>query len=302
MGARHYNSAGTYPNIILFLQATFYICYVFLSKPIHMLRSLLLLSIFLLASISVSAQDTLYKTNHEKVIVKVQQVGPNEIIYKRYNAPDGPVYLISPSEVIKIVYIDGHVDLFTDEDGNVNGEAKELFPFHSWNVGFNSFDMMLGLVSVYGEYNSIKDGLSFKIPLSCGIAAMAGSDPSSGYGNPEYYYYTKDKIFSTGIDMRYFPAKQCHVANYYLGMSFEFGMVNYKSYSYDPWYPYYENKTKISSYAGIGVTNGVSLRASEHISIGIDITMGMMVTSLESQSDYHPMGRFGINMGYRFGK
>ncbi|HET6990234.1 MAG TPA: hypothetical protein VFJ43_02875, partial [Bacteroidia bacterium] len=216
--------------------------------------------------------------------------------------PDGPLYTIESSEVSKIVYANGHVDMFSGETDYSSVQIN--YPFHKWTASLNAFDLMFGMISVSGEYTSQKNMLTVRIPLSCGVAAIGGKTPGIGYNSLNYYYYNKDKIFSTGVDLRFFPMKEIRKINYYLGVSFEFGMINYMSYT-NSGYPYYtyDYKTHIASYTGTGVTNGVLIRASDHITIGLDFTAGMMVTNAQNnRSDYHPMARFGANMGYSFGE
>jgi len=63
--------------------------------------------LFLLACSSVWSQDTLVKRNGERVLVKVLEVNPSDIRYKRFNHLDGPLYIINKSEIAFIAYPDG---------------------------------------------------------------------------------------------------------------------------------------------------------------------------------------------------
>jgi hypothetical protein len=66
-----------------------------------------LFSILLSCVLSSHAQDTLAKSNGDKVLVKVLEINPGEIRYKRFNNPDGPQYSISKADVKYIVYSNG---------------------------------------------------------------------------------------------------------------------------------------------------------------------------------------------------
>jgi hypothetical protein len=70
------------------------------------MRFRFLLFAFLLA-LSASAQDTLFKRNREILVVKVVEIGLNEIKYKNLGREDGPVIAISKDRLSKIVFADG---------------------------------------------------------------------------------------------------------------------------------------------------------------------------------------------------
>jgi hypothetical protein len=53
------------------------------------------------------AQDTLVKRNGEKLLVKLLEVNPTELKYKRFDYQDGPVFTVSKSELSYIVYANG---------------------------------------------------------------------------------------------------------------------------------------------------------------------------------------------------
>lgn len=262
-----------------------------------MLRNLACFALLFFVSESLSAQDTLYKINHDKVIVKVQEVGPEEVKYKRFSDADGPQYIVKQSELFKIVYASGHTDYFNDL--NENGDKDKFTPGRRWMVGVNAFDGMWGVVSMSAEYSFPKSGLTIKIPVSFGLNAMVGNKPN---GYSDLYYYSKDKLFSSGFQMLLYPGGRKHRASYYIGMAFELGLVNHdNNYYYWDFAPFPTANPQPTWYAATGVTNGVMLKVSDRINVGIDATFGMMVVD-ERYNDYRPMARLGITMGYRFGK
>ena len=55
----------------------------------------LLILLFLLCSICVSAQDVIVKKDGTTILSKVLEVGQSEIRYKKHENPDGPTYTIS---------------------------------------------------------------------------------------------------------------------------------------------------------------------------------------------------------------
>ncbi len=70
--------------------------------------------ILILLSFKISAQDRLVLKNGEEKVVKVEEVGTEEIKYRKQSA--GPLYIIKKSEVFMIVYADGTKDVFSESE------------------------------------------------------------------------------------------------------------------------------------------------------------------------------------------
>jgi hypothetical protein len=68
---------------------------------------LIFFAFFLFLSPLLKAQDTLVKRNGEKLIVKLLEVNPNDLKYKRFDYQDGPVFTVSKAELSYIVYANG---------------------------------------------------------------------------------------------------------------------------------------------------------------------------------------------------
>ena len=74
----------------------------------------LLMFLFLLCSVSASAQDVIVKKDGSTILSKVLEVGQNEIKYKKYDNLEGPTYTINKSELQAINYQNGAKDTFSD--------------------------------------------------------------------------------------------------------------------------------------------------------------------------------------------
>lgn len=70
------------------------------------------LSLVLLIANSVFAQDTLHFFSKPIQVVKVKEIGIDEIKYHRFDNLDGPMYVASKNEIHFIKYSNGHVDTF----------------------------------------------------------------------------------------------------------------------------------------------------------------------------------------------
>ena len=82
-------------------------------------------------SLVVSAQDTIVKQNKEFEIGKVIEVRTDEVVYKKFDRPDGPNYTLPKSQIVSIHYADGHSDSFAQkveasgESGRSLSETKD---------------------------------------------------------------------------------------------------------------------------------------------------------------------------------
>jgi len=59
-----------------------------------------------------NAQDVILKTNGDEIQVKVQEVGDNEVKYKKFGNESGPTYTMLKSEIFMITYKGGAKDVF----------------------------------------------------------------------------------------------------------------------------------------------------------------------------------------------
>lgn len=73
----------------------------------------LLVFLFLLCSVSVSAQDVIVKKDGSTILSKVLEVGQEEIKYKKFDNLEGPTYTIQKSELQAINYQNGAKDTFS---------------------------------------------------------------------------------------------------------------------------------------------------------------------------------------------
>lgn len=72
---------------------------------------------------SANAQDTIIFKNADEVSAKVTAVTPENISYKKWDNPDGPVYTIRRADVFYIKYQNGQKDIFED---TATGQPKRF--------------------------------------------------------------------------------------------------------------------------------------------------------------------------------
>ena len=63
--------------------------------------------IFFLFSLQVAAQDTIFTKTQEPLLVRVLEISKIEVSYKNFYNPDGIIYKIGNSEIVKIIYENG---------------------------------------------------------------------------------------------------------------------------------------------------------------------------------------------------
>lgn len=85
------------------------------------------LSIALLFVVNLlSAQDTLALKNNSKFLVKIKEVGTEEITYLNYSNLDGPSFIVKKGDVDYITYSDGYKQ--TMETNNIPNETpRDLY-------------------------------------------------------------------------------------------------------------------------------------------------------------------------------
>src|SRR5574337_435170 len=78
-------------------------------KIIQRLPGVILIIYLIVSATDNFAQDIIIKKNNEQIKAKIIEIGTSEIKYKFYDAPDGPIIVISKKEV-KSVKIEGKAD------------------------------------------------------------------------------------------------------------------------------------------------------------------------------------------------
>lgn len=80
----------------------------------------LLFLLMLACSTCTYAQDVIVKKDGSTIPSKVLEIGQDDIIYKRYDQPNGPTYSIKKSEIQSINYQNGAKDTFSPSSREAN--------------------------------------------------------------------------------------------------------------------------------------------------------------------------------------
>ncbi|KAA9333233.1 hypothetical protein F0P96_09655 [Hymenobacter busanensis] len=81
-----------------------------------------------LLTTALQAQDLLTKRNGDEVTVRVLEVTPAEVRYKRIDNPEGPVYVLPRADVFMIKYANGTKDVLNAAAPATTGAAAAVTP------------------------------------------------------------------------------------------------------------------------------------------------------------------------------
>lgn len=183
--------------------------------------------IFLLVSVFLSArlfsQDQIFKKDNTKLEVKVLEVNPNEVKYKLKSNPDGPLYVISKSDIAVIIYANGEHETFADAKPTTPNiiyiEKPNYYNFDSTRVQrrreieknyarvtkyknmvfVNSLALANSCISLTMAREFLKGKLSVHLPISFSVAEP--TIPSSSYSSANYFSIYDYKITQKSIDV-----------------------------------------------------------------------------------------------------
>lgn len=80
----------------------------------------------LMVIIGVNAQDLMVKLDGEEVEVKILEITPDGVKYKKHSNIDGPLYTVNKGEVKEIIFENGDKEVFTTSSKDVDSR-KAIF-------------------------------------------------------------------------------------------------------------------------------------------------------------------------------
>lgn len=92
-------------------------------------------ALLLLLAGNVAAQDTILKYDTEEIQAKIEEISQTEIKYRRWSKPDGPLYTIKTSEVFRIKFQNGDVEVFEKNDAEETGYESGLENKYAYRIG-----------------------------------------------------------------------------------------------------------------------------------------------------------------------
>lgn len=228
------------------------------------------------------AQDIIHTTDGKKIEAKILEITSTEIKYKKLSYIEGPTYVLSKSNIKKIIYGNGEAEDFsiTSEEGGI------IIEEYGQNiVWYHLFDLMLNDLTISYERIFKNGKFSFQIPI--GI----------GFGPDNFIYQQSFNTIYTGFGINIYPYGQ-GIFRYFFGPSIRVGYGEGERY-----YDWGNSETIEFAYGKFLINSGIIVNPSENFSISVALSLG--IKSMEKEIDYHytgisQSGWFSIRMGYRF--
>lgn len=244
---------------------------------------------------SARAQDYIYATSGELIVASVSEVNTKEIVYKKYNNPNGPQYRMPLTEIVLIEYQNGTIEKFTVL------EYDEIPPVDTvsgrWGknlIGVNLLNIWFSNAHVWYE-RILNPGFGIRLSVNVHTGPLKDNE----FGDPVWATYT----FTSGADLNFYPGRQGKI-RYYFGPGFRMGTVREKNLA-DP----NGRKDFIYNYRAIFINNGINLQATRHLFIGAQLGLGLQRILLLQANAGNPdwaerftdlEGMMMFNVGWRF--
>ncbi|MGZ4059233.1 MAG: hypothetical protein ACXVPU_09405 [Bacteroidia bacterium] len=283
------------------------------------LKTHTLIVFVLFAITNLKAQDTLYKTNGSKIIVKIIEINSSNVKYKMLGSDSEVVVTENKNNIHHIAYANGLRE-FYNTTAQVNTVSD---PHMTNNIAVNSSEALVkspeekkygkNIIAInffetiftnFGmSYERVfRDGyVSLKIPVSVGLGGrpnINAYDATSSY-NVNMDYLT-NKIFGTGLEINAYPVKFKRSA-FYIGVTTEYGQFHYYSYT-NAIYPDYSQTLQRNTgihYGGM-FHIGENIGLSNHIIMGAKMGMGYKYEETIFQDYTRFKVALDLNLAYRF--
>ncbi len=259
------------------------------------------------------SQDQLFKKDNAKLEVKILEITPTEVKYKLFSNADGPLYIISKSEVALIIYKNGEHEAFkTSETVPVQVPVYVSPPYVSSGIDSFFIKKEMQKVKHYEEVTKPKNVLFINsvellnvslgfdylheflhntidvhVPLSFSIGdptinfnGIFGSYNTYGVSN----YKLNRKAYDVGLGI-YVNTSGKRAITHFIGPLFRMAQFN-GSYQINVWQPnssYYSsyiaenhNFTLNQTYAMLN--NGFLYRLTPHFNIMMNIAVGIVTS------------------------
>lgn len=237
------------------------------------MKSILITLSFVFVALNSFSQDVMVKQDGSKLEVKVLEITPENIKYKKWSNQAGPDYIINRSDVLVILYKNGETEVINVIPSTSVSPRKQDVKYNKKTYGqnmvnFNILHLCLRTVTFSYERFNEQGTRSFKIPL------MFGYGPLNG-------------VFLTGLETKFYPSKKRDDVKYFLGPAILLG--RYRDIDY------YGSNYYEMIFSSL-FNNGVSLQLIDNLNITFDAALGGAMLG----GNIIPAFQIGISFGYRF--
>jgi hypothetical protein len=249
-----------------------------------------LLALFILIGFA-DAQDQLFKTDNTRLLVKILEVGTEEIKYKRFDNLSGPTYLESKKNVSVIIYENGQHQVFTPSstlpsetpvpgpNNTVIVPKLEVFDSltyyrYSNSISINFLNFFNNEVGVIYRREFFRNQFNIILPFAFGVSRPAVTQ-TFFFNNNNQRVELLSKRFEVGFGIHYYPSLKTKV-NYYIGPVFRHMQYDcHQEVTTMSWPSYLvaENNTILSRNA-FSITNGLIYRTRSRLTTNMFISVG----------------------------
>ncbi|MBL0049573.1 MAG: hypothetical protein IPP32_15920 [Bacteroidetes bacterium] len=229
------------------------------------MRTTFFILVFIICSLftfKLRAQDRMFFKNGDMVEAKILEVSSSEIVYKKATNPDGPSYHELKSNVSKIEFANGTVEVFSSPKtetikisravpsesnpaaASETPKAKEpTFVAKKNSFSYNLTDAFFKRITIGYERIIANGFLGVKIPVSFGLGSNKVFDVDylnsfQDNNNDQYYNYNavpNEEVKYTsilrkntfGLELNVYPFGQRPVS-FFVGPSFYYGLIKIK--------------------------------------------------------------------------
>ena len=285
-----------------------------------MIRKILRLALVMAAMCcaqAVAAQDKIYLTDGTTIEARVKEIGPKNIVYRRWDNQEGADYILIRREVEKIVYQNGTEERMNrsfsgpgrpgmrkrDEPATTDTRKKDTR--YGGEYGKNILSIApiqmtnesVSGIGVHYERLIDKAGM-FAVYIPVAVSFFDEERGTSKASRTFINTYPGVKIYPGGSGKR---------ASYSVGASFGFGFgskfketrvqdPNTGAYTYT-----YQDASVFKT--GFLVNNGLNIQPTRNFYVGLEFGIGILYYNNE-KTDYNvgedPFVQFNFKMGYRF--
>jgi hypothetical protein len=96
------------------------------------MKKLILFGALFFSLVTAYGQDKIFLAKGDSIVAKITEVMDNQIAYRYFNEPDGPVYKINKNSLVKIVYASGRIENYGNNNSGQPDVTTRLFGANKW--------------------------------------------------------------------------------------------------------------------------------------------------------------------------
>ena len=160
------------------------------------MKRVTLLITFVAVAFAVKAQDVIVLSNATEIQAKVESVGQNEIVYRKWTNLEGPTYILEKGEIFFIKYANGEKDTFVDYEATARPTRPARTPNKRANEDFSKVKFQ-GYSYLGADFNAVCGGPSLDFSFGARTSKYLYLGAGVGWHNliektqweDDYYYY-----------------------------------------------------------------------------------------------------------------